>query len=502
MKNVNVSDIIKELDTLVEEYPPKRKTSNVRIKYPEKYEKLVTCTSFLPSTATTSQRIWHIRNNKFQIPTCLLNDCNNKTKWFASYADYATFCSKKCFNKHKTQSGIENNHKENIKKYGESYRDLSTYDKTKITNLKRYGYDNPFKNVNEIRRKNREKYGVDFHFQKHLSKDVLSKLNNKEWLIEMNHNQNKSCVEISDILGINNTTVKKAMYRLGITPSYNYSSSYYEKQLVDYVKSLGATVKENDRTKIYPFELDILIPEYDMAIEYCGLYWHNELHKDKNYHQNKLFRCNELGLDLLTIYEDEWHDKKDVVKNVIRYKLNKANTSKTYARECYIKNIDSNLKRDFFNETHIQGSGPSSINLGLFDKSDQLIAVMGLIKNNQDLILNRFSTKHTVPGGFSKLLSYVEKNIEFEKIVTFADLRWSNGNLYEKTGFIKDKMLPPDYYYVHNNIRYHKFNFRHSKLRTLFNDYDPNKSEHENCLNNNTFRLYDCGKIKYIYTKY
>lgn len=498
MKDVFNKMTVEDLYFLTEEYPPRRSTSNVRVKYPNEYKKLIELTHFLSNTATTSQRLWHVRHNKLEPPICEYDDCNNPTKWTPPYSDYARFCSKKCFNKNKTKNAAIDKHQKNIEKYGESYKDLTTSDKIKLTNLKRYGVDNPFKNVNRIRKINNKKYGCDFHFQQHLSKDTLDKLNDKEWLIEMNHNQKRSCVEISDILRVNNSTVNKAMYRLGIIPNYTYASSYFEKQLSTYLKDQDITIVENDRTIIPPLELDILLPDYNIAIEYCGLYWHNELHKDSNYHKNKYERCKDAGVDLLTIYEDEWHDKPELIKSMIMHRIGKNLADRIYARKCRIEEVPSRDKKLFFNNTHVQGNGPSSINVGLYN-DDILVGCMGFIKAKDDrLILNRFSTKYIVAGGFSRVLKYVIKNYSPKDIITFADLRWGSGKVYESNGFRLDKVLPPDYYYVYNNERFHKFNFRHKNLKKLLSDYDPEKSEHENCLNNNIFRIYDCGKHKYV----
>jgi very-short-patch-repair endonuclease len=485
---------------LIKEYPPKRKTSNVRIKYPKEYSKLLEVTSFLSPTATTSQRIWHLRNNIFYPPTCIRNSCNNITKWFSSYGDYAEYCSKKCYNKIKQETSEINQHKHNLKKYGEGYENLSSREKAKITNLERYGVDNLFKDVERIKKSNLDKYGVEYHFQQHLNGHTLNRLTDKDWLIEKNHVEGKSCVEIADILGTNNTTVNKAMYRLGLTPNYNYSSSYFEKQMSSFIRDLGINVIENDRNLISPYEIDIVIPEFKLAIEYCGLYWHNELHKDKHYHKNKMRLCNDVGYKLLTIFEDEWKNKQEIVKNIIRYHLNK-NDSRIYARNCEIDTASTKHKKEFFNKTHIQGDGPSSINVGLYNE-ERLVACMSFMKKDMTLILNRFSTITTIPGGFSKLLSYVKKQYDFDQIETFADQRWSDGKLYDNNGFEKVKELKPDYYYVYKNQRLHKFNFRHKKLKKILGEsYSSSLSEHDNCLNNNIFRLYDCGKLKYTLSK-
>lgn len=490
-----------ELRKLVEEYPPKRKTSNVRIKYPDVFLMLKEYTNFLKDSASTSQRLWHVRNDTTSIPSCKNPECDKETNWIPKYSDYGQYCSKKCHNKHKTQKAIENEDTRQKDLYGENYESLTKQDKISITNLKRYGVDNPFKDVEKIREANRKKYGKDYHFQQHLEEDVLDKLNDKEWLYEQNKTLNRSCTEIATELGVNNTTVNKRLYSFGITPSYIYSSSHNEKRLAQFISGLGIRVIENERTLIHPYELDIFLPEQKLAIEYCGLYWHNELHKDSNYHFKKYQRCKERGIQLLTVYEDEFKEKESIVLSTIAHKLGKNESPKIYARNCLVSDIPASEKSEFFSRTHIQGNGNSSVNIALRDNDNNIIACGAFLRSGTNsMILNRFATACIVPGALSKIISYAMKTFQLSEIVTFADLRWSDGSLYEKTGFVKDKMIKPDYYYVYNNSRYHKFNFRHNRLKKILNNYDPSLPEHENCFNHSIYRIYDCGKIRYTYT--
>jgi len=61
-------------------------------------------------------------------------------------------------------------------------------------------------------------------------------------------------------------------------------------------------------------ELDIYIPDLKLAFEYNGLRWHSEKFGcDYNYHLNKTLLCNDLGIRLIHIFEDEWiHNKKSM----------------------------------------------------------------------------------------------------------------------------------------------------------------------------------------------
>jgi hypothetical protein len=142
-------------------------------------------------------------------------------------------------------------------------------------------------------------------------------------------------------------------------------------EVYEYIKSLlpsNTDIKQNERDPIHPLEIDIYIPHLKLAFEYNGLYWHGELNgeKDKKYHLRKTDECESKGIHLIQIIEDEWFDKKDIIKTKIKHVLGCNNTEKIYARKCNIKIIDNNTKNDFLEKYHIQGKDNSSIRLGAF----------------------------------------------------------------------------------------------------------------------------------------
>lgn len=54
--------------------------------------------------------------------------------------------------------------------------------------------------------------------------------------------------------------------------------------------------------------------EPKIAVEFNGVYWHSISNKDPGYHLMKTKRCEELGIKLIHIWEDEWINDKDRVK--------------------------------------------------------------------------------------------------------------------------------------------------------------------------------------------
>jgi hypothetical protein len=347
------------------------------------------------------------------------------------------------------------------------------------------------------------KYGVGHFSQIHIKPHYLQLLNDKQWLIDKHHTEKLSMAAISQQVGfVDPTTVSRHVRKLGIEVKYYYHSSTGHLQIVDFIESLGIKTESNNRTLVAPKEIDIVIPEHSLAIEFCGLYWHSEQKgRGGHYHSDKMLKCQKQGIRLLTIFDDEWNDKRDIVKSMLRNRLGIKDDTKTYARNTTIQAINTQQKRDFFNSYHIQGDGPGSICYGLINPTNnQLVACMAFIKAPDGLFyLNRYATSHNVPGGFSKLLKHFKTNHEFNQIVSFADLRWSEGDTYFNNGFTLDKILAPDYAYsMDGHSRIHKFNFRHKNLPNLLHNYDPNLSERENCDNNGLLRLWDCGKMRFL----
>lgn len=385
-----------------------------------------------------------------------------------------------------------------IEKYGESnpMKVPEFHSKAINTNIERYGFPSAL-SCDDIRHQiistNIERYGVPHVSQQHISSQSLELLNNKDWLMTQHHAYNRTLSEIANMLDVDLTTVSKYFDNLNIT-KLRFPVSVGERQIGQFLTDCDVEFISNDKSIISPYELDIYIPSHKIAIEYCGLYWHSDAHEriTPSYHANKLKLCKQQGIRLLTIFEDEWEQNQEIVKRKLQSILNKNKQQSVYARNCIVIKIDKHTKQQFLNANHIQGDGPGSITYGLLHK-DQLVAVMTFIKQIDYYVLNRYATSTHVPGGFSKLLKFFKQNNDWSSIISFADLRWSEGNMYLKNGFTLDKIIPPDYYWIVNNQRQHKFNWRHSgKLKHLPN-YDPSLSETINMHTHGFYKIYNCG---------
>ena len=123
---------------------------------------------------------------------------------------------------------------------------------------------------------------------------------------------------------------------------------------------------------------------------------------------------------------------------------------------------------------------------------------LGIGTNFNGYELSRFCNKldTTVIGGADKLLKYFIKTYNPKEIISYADRRWSQGNLYEKIGFTKKNINKPNYSYIIGLNRKHRFGYRKEILKK--DGFDTkNKTEHEIMLERKIYRIYDCGTITY-----
>lgn len=255
----------------------------------------------------------------------------------------------------------------------------------------------------------------------------------------------------------------------------------------------------NDRSILEGKELDIVYK--NLAIEYNGLFWHSEARVGKYYHLEKTEKAFQKGYKLIHIFENEWLYKRSIVESRINNLLNRS--TKLYARKC---NILTDIPKDFLELNHIQGNAAASVRLGL-EYNNEVVAVMTFSKSRfskkYEWELVRFCNKLNiiVVGGASKLLKYFERTYNPKSIVTYADRRWSGGELYETLGFEFSHASEPNYWYFKKNpILESRIKYQKHKLKDILEDFDSTLTEVENMYNNGYNRIFDCGNL--VFTKF
>lgn len=285
-----------------------------------------------PIHGTFSQSLSNHIHRKSGCPKC--KQKVTKETWFKKYGVENPSQSEDIKNKKRETSlknwGVDSPNKSEVVK-----------NKKKETNLKNWGFENPSqsedikkkkektslknwgvphpnmltKNIEKMRQTLVEKHGVEFYNQKNIPSDTLQKMKNKKWLMYQHHILKKPIIQIADELNINFSNLARHFRKLNIHIKY-FNQSIGEKQLNTFITNLGLQTITNSRNIIPPYEIDIFIPDLNLAIEYNGEYWHN-LPEQQNRDNIKQNICEQQNITLITIWHSQWINDKENTKQQI-----------------------------------------------------------------------------------------------------------------------------------------------------------------------------------------
>lgn len=298
---------------------------------------------------------------EIELKTCKF--CGNLIHYNGSVAN-ALYCSNKCklngsenpFSREDVKEKIKNTW---IKNYGvdNPAKSKIIQERSRKTCLEKYGVDNVRKSKiykNKIKQTQIDKYGsiysqtneykqrvkntnIDLYGVKH--KNILSaweKINSIENASPLftldeyqNTNRKKDYLKWKcNICGNEfyakyfNGIISKKCECQHIRLSDVGSKGEYE--IIDFIKSVNNSLTIEHHSKSIPnlYEVDIYIPELKIAIEYNGCYWHNIHYHGGLYHLNKTELCERSGIHLIHIWEYDWKENHDFVKEKLKSIIN------------------------------------------------------------------------------------------------------------------------------------------------------------------------------------
>lgn len=494
------------------------------------------------------QLLFHAMHSIQHVPMC---KCGSKLSWHDDYRQYRKYCSKRCtalYTVHekkqklleaegiewhsqrsdwkektkrtsierfgedhysKTSEHTERMREANLKKFGVSYPAQSKKIQTKIKNtcIEKYGVDNPAKvEQSKIKSINTslKLYGVPNPSKKHYSQEANELINNNQLFIQLCETHS-----IRDLANQYQISVKplydKAKKLKLVLPKFNTST--FEKEITNYIQNIyDGRIELGTFAVLKNRQIDIYLPELNVAIECNGTYWHSESRgRGSKYHIDKTNRCAAIGIELIHIWEHDWYSKQDIIKSQLAYLVHQSH--KIPARKTIIKNISKCDANTFLETTHIQGKLTcDSINLGLF-YNDELVSVMSFGKSRfhkkYQWELLRFANKlgTTVVGGASKLFSYFIKSVNPASILSYSDISRGSGKVYKILRFTHTGKTKPSYKYTKNYVTTHsRYKFQKHKLKKL-PEYSEHLTENQIMKKNGYDRIWDCGNDIFVWAK-
>lgn len=519
----------------------------IKKNYPDFYKYL---NDNYPVDITFSEKMYWYYNNISSRPVCPY--CGNDVDFINVKSGYAIYCSKICSNKAPEK-------KQKVKttcneKFGGNAPSCSKEVRSKMetTMLERFGVKNCQQNKDvSTRTKNTiidryggqgngskllrdkyiktclNKYGVDNGSKSTEAREKLSiakrkyTIENHDYIVDYIDDNNKllckckcphtdcnKCIErefIIDSAVLANRISHGIEVCTKLLPFKPLTSSY-EFAIANLLNEYNIEFETNRRDLISK-ELDIYIPSKNIAIEFNGIYHHSDERKPNNYHINKYNECKEKGIQLISIWEDLYVTKYNIIKSVLLSKLG-IYENKIYARECKIVKVDSKTAYEFYDNNHIQGKCNASIHYALI-YDNIIVSMMSFGKRslgkecNIQWELIRYCTlcNICVVGGASKLFNNFIKEYSPDSITSWSSNDISDGSMYKMLGF-EYIGSTSSYWYVSKQSlkRFHRATFSKLNLvkRGLIKEND-NRTEREIANDMKFIRIFDTGQTKWIW---
>lgn len=300
----------------------------------------------------------------------------------------------------------------------------------------------------------------------------------------------------------------------------NHMKSQQEDAIYKFM-SIFTKAEARNRTLVAPKELDIYLPEHNLAIEYCGMYWHSHTDKEdekanKHKHYDKYKAAQTQGVRVVTMYESEWLERSHVLKRLLRAAIGKMK-GRIMARKCEVRKVGPKEAKAFFEKYHPQGGAGGGSNYALFYK-EKMVACMrfsfgindrGVGAKNSTWTLSRYATRLPVAGGASKLFKAFLKEERPIEVKSFSDNRYFSGAMYRALGFSLDQETLPDYQVwskilglkpkSHYQRRALPQRIIEHQVPIVFDpDHSP-QTEQDITYAVGARRIYDCGKKKWVF---
>lgn len=441
-----------------------------------------------PSTYTLRQRIIAAVELKLQtIDLCVV--CQQHPRMIAEHTHYSRYCSSLCARR------------DTVK-----FQHVKQKRNESVAGSKR-------------RATMRQKYGVEYNSQRSDIKKILAqpkvnayalaKLTDMVWLKEQYVTNQRTSVDIAQELDCYYGTVIEYLKKHQIEIIRYRQTSQIETDIHDFLTLHGIKSEQHNRSIVSPYELDLVIPEHKIAIEVNGLYWHSYDHpeqkSEREKHQKKTNLCLKNGYTLVHITDWEWTNKRTIVESMLLQRCGIVQ-EKYDARKCAVQKITPSLAKSFLTTNHIQGFVGASLHYALW-YGDRLVSVFSVGKprfsQHAEYELLRFATllHSSVRGGFSKLMKAFIQEHQPHTMISYADRRFGEGNVYRSMGFVMTQQTSPGYCWTDGTQIWSRYQTQKHKLSEMkLQHYDSTWSESQILFANKYRRLWDCGQNVWMWS--
>lgn len=187
---------------------------------------------------------------------------------------------------------------------------------------------------------------------------------------------------------------------------------------------------------------------------------------------NKLMQCLDSdGIESVVITEDRWRLHGDMMRDRLLAHLEMF--TPLYARNCEVRKIDKGAAADFLRQNHSYGDAACRYRYGLYLRRPSrcgrydvgtLVAVATFSNARKwqkgDKVIRSYEwTRYAslpgvrISGGMGKMLKAFIMDVSPDDIMSYADLEWSEGRVYEQLGFTLEGKKDPVVFMVDKTWR-------------------------------------------------
>ena len=150
--------------------------------------------------------------------------------------------------------------------------------------------------------------------------------------------------------------------------------------------------------------------------------------------------------------EDMWRGRPGMMRPRLLAQLGRFRS--VFARNTVVSRIGKEEAASFLDRCHSYRDAASRYRYGVFTKAGELVAVASFssgrtwVKEGRTVRSYEWVRYASLPdvrvvGGMGKVLKAFEEDVHPDDIMSYADMEWTDGAVYERLGFIEDGIRPP-----------------------------------------------------------
>lgn len=154
----------------------------------------------------------------------------------------------------------------------------------------------------------------------------------------------------------------------------------------------------------------------------------------------------------IIIPEDLWRRRRNMMECRLLAHLGRFRS--VFARNTEVHRITKPMSSEFLDRHHTYGDAAARYRYGIFTKSGEMVAVgsfsSGRTWEKGGTAIRSFEWVRyaslpdvRVVGGMGKMLSTFISEVHPDDIMSYADMEWTDGQVYEKLGFREDGRFAP-----------------------------------------------------------